>query len=170
MFESHNPGKDAYIVCTNGILRENNSLVMGAGQALDANTKFKGLDVFLGTKISDALNNFEYNPDNNITIYDYGVAYLEANFDRRHPPIIALQTKLHYKDKTPLALLVKNIPKCFELIRDNNLHSFTWNIGYPGAGYGGFPKHKSNLLLIETINKVFPKNSVYYNIVIWDKE
>lgn len=75
------------VIPTNGVIKTNDRLVMGAGVALEAKNKFKDLDLIFGIEV--------FCSGNVVHVIDY-------NFDTI---IFSFPTKHHYKDNSDLNLI-----------------------------------------------------------------
>ena len=108
---------DAIAVTTNGIVKSNGNLVMGAGIAKQFANKYPELPSILGKKVAFY---------GNIPFY---IKY------PRSTGIVSFPTKNHYSDKSDLDLIVKSAKK-IKLLADK----FYWTkvaIPAPGVGLGG---------------------------------
>lgn len=122
--------KSPICITTNGIIKGDGKLVMGAGIAKEATQQIKGIDEKLGILVSLYGNNPYY-------IYELGV--------------ISFPTKHHFKDKSPIELIAQSaimIRKIWETYRLNSIYS-TW----PGCGNGGLTKEIVEPVLSKIWNK-----------------
>ena len=74
------------VIPTNGIVKTDGRLVMGAGVALEAVKRFKDIDLFLGNKVT----------------YEGNQCYL---YTTTNTYVISFPTKNHYKDSRNLELI-----------------------------------------------------------------
>lgn len=75
------------VIPTNGIVKADRRLVMGAGVAKEANDKFKDLDLILGKKVKER--------GNTVHVLDYEFS----------TTIFSFPTKHHYKDNSDINLI-----------------------------------------------------------------
>lgn len=116
------------LVCTtNSVLKSNGELVMGAGIAKDFKNRYPDLPRFFGdgmrkntTKI---VNGWPF----------YGIMSIIDILDKQY--LIALQTKYHYKDKSPLDLIVRSCEMLKEYCDNWNKNKILMT--RPGCGNGG---------------------------------
>jgi hypothetical protein len=103
---------------SNGVIKNNGELVMGAGTANIIKVMHPELPLFFGQQIK--LNYFS--PTN---IYKYGIIISEQC------KIIAVQTKYHYRDKADLELIEYSLNKLI------TLRNVEIGLPLPGVGLGG---------------------------------
>ena len=111
---------DYACITTNSILNKKGELVMGAGVALEAKQRFPELPKIYGNKIQRlGLVSGEY--------------YL-----LQHNNLIAFQTKVHYKDKSPLGLVKKSVTrlKFLATLFDDCI----FGLPFPAINNGGLTK------------------------------
>lgn len=99
-------------VTTNSTLNNKLELVMGAGVALEAKKRMPWLPYFLGPTAGGQEYNFRICPNN----------------------IIALQTKFHWKDPSPLDLIERSVRALSLQMR--HYPNFIINMTRPGCGHG----------------------------------
>ena len=104
-------------ITTNGIIRNNGKLVMGAGIALDASDKIKGLDTTLGRLVKWYGNKPFYLPDINI---------------------MSFPTKCHWRDPSFLNLIIKSAELIKEMAEFYELPIIYSPV--PGCSNGGLDK------------------------------
>ena len=107
---------DAICVTTNGVVKANGRLVMGAGIAKTFREKFPGLDLELGRKVKE-YGNIPF------VIYKQGTA------------IVSFPTKHHWKYKSDIGLIM-NSAKAISKIASARF----WTqvaVPMPGCGHGG---------------------------------
>jgi hypothetical protein len=112
---------DAICFCSNGIVRSDNSLVMGAGVAKVFRDRFPGLDVSAGEAVRDNGNICQV-----------------VGFCPPRAKIVAFPTKHDWKDPSDLELIKKSARELMELIEKHN-----WKLvalPFPGIGRGGLDK------------------------------
>jgi len=102
-------------VTTNGIVRRNGALVMGAGFAKQVRDRFPGIDLYFGKAVG-AVGNVPliYSPGNG-----------------RY--IISLPTKHDWKDKSDLKLIVESVSHIVSLMQPHDTVALT----RPGCALGG---------------------------------
>jgi len=108
---------NAICITTNGIVKNNGALVMGAGIALDAVRRFPGLDLKLGSAVSK-----------------YGNVPAIGTVTQK-TAIISFPTKNNFKDKSDISLIVKSA-NLLTMIADK-LKWQTIFMTRPGCGLGG---------------------------------
>lgn len=110
-------GYDAICVTTNGIVKKDGSLVMGAGIALQFKNKYPDLPFILGRKVAT---------------YGNQPFYVRTNTGQS---IVSFPTKENYKDKSSLDLIISSAQRI-----KNLANKFYWTkvaIPAPGVGLGG---------------------------------
>jgi hypothetical protein len=125
-------------VTTNAVLKQDGSLVMGAGAAGHAAKRWPGLDKLFGHFV--AVYGSKYGLILPLATRGFeGSAMLSKKFfGRSSIPdywlVGALQTKMHYRSNSTLDLVGNSISKLrgFAHMRDIPIH-----INYPGVGLGG---------------------------------
>lgn len=105
---------DAICVTTNGVVMNNEKLVMGGGIAKEAKDKFPGIDYLLGKYINEWENRCFY---------------------LKKFKIISFPTKHHYKDPSCLKLIEKSCKELIEICDKFNLQEVS--LPRPGCGLGG---------------------------------
>ena len=120
---------DAIVVTTNNVITTK-GLVMGAGIALQFKEKYPDLPIIFGQTIK----NEEYN----IAITNKNGKY-----------IIAVQTKFHFKDASPMELVVNSCRKLYSLCDTLNLQKIV--MVKPGCGNGNllWPDVKNNISFLD---------------------
>lgn len=108
---------DVVCITTNGIIRNNGKLVMGAGIALDASNKINGLDTTLGRLVKWYGNKPFYLPDINI---------------------MSFPTKYHWRDPSFLNLILLSAELIKEMVEFYEIPVIYSPI--PGCGMGGLNK------------------------------
>jgi len=111
---------DAICVTTNGVVKHNGELVMGAGIAKQFAEYMPQLPKLLGNKVSTYGNN----------VYHVGHADCTA--------ILSFPTKHHYNDKSDLDLIIKSAKRLVKWANINNATDIL--IPSPGTGLGGLSK------------------------------
>jgi hypothetical protein len=108
------------VVTTNNVVKSDGSLVMGAGIAKLVRDKFPGVDKKLGRIISG------------LDIYNV----IPVSIDEQI--IIALQTKRHWKDPSPIDLVVESCKMLMRYIDDRIILDIKQvYMTRPGCGNGG---------------------------------
>ena len=108
--EEVNP--DCLVVTTNGVVKGNGKLVMGAGIAKDFRNKFKDLDEYFGHCIEYTFLQY----DNSYYIY-----HVVTSFDYNEI-IIALQTKGHWKDPSKLNIVENSVKQLVQKVNEYNVN------------------------------------------------
>lgn len=111
-----NSDADYICVTTNGIVKHNGALVMGAGIAKQARDRYPGIDQTLGEAVR-LLGNIP----------------LIVNTGGNKPNIISLPTKNHWKDKSDLELIVKSVSHIVRTMKSYDTIALT----RPGCALGG---------------------------------
>jgi hypothetical protein len=141
MFTNYNQ-KDEYLITTNSILNNKGCLIMGAGAALEAKQKFKGIDKLFGKYIqihggSGCL---------------YGcIPKLFRNFGM-------FQTKYHFCELSPIELIEFST----EMLKE---YSEKWadqiyHLNFPGINYGGLKEDQ-----VLPIIKILPDNINVWKLI-----
>lgn len=104
------------VIPTNGIVKTDNRLVMGAGVALEAKNKFKDLDLVFGEKVSKF--------GNIVFVTDY-------NFDTI---LFSFPTKHHYKNDSDLTLIEISAKQLVDKV--NKMKLTEVYLPKIGCGYG----------------------------------
>ena len=107
---------DAICVTTNGVVKSNGRLVMGAGVAKAFREKFPGLDLELGKKVSQ-YGNIPF------VIYRQGTA------------IVSFPTKHHWKHKSDIGLIMNSAKSLLKITSGRFWTQVA--IPAPGVGHGG---------------------------------
>ena len=100
-------------VTTNGVVKANGELVMGAGVAKQANDRYPGLAARLGNQVANFGN----------TVY----------FDR-DSFTFSFPTKLHWRDKSSLNLISQSTDRLCEIAEATPRNVYV--LPRPGIGYG----------------------------------
>lgn len=138
LYSEENYDKYDFIGFTaNSVVNSKGCLVMGAGNAKVVRDSFEGIDKRLGTSIE------------NLSEY-----FIKKD---RETKIFALQTKIDWKDKSPMQLVNKSV-KCLKSLAlqkpDKN-----FAIPYPAINRGGLSKDA-----IEPLLKELPNNVTVYEV------
>lgn len=143
------------IVCitTNGMVTAN-GLVMGKGIAAFAKHRNAHLPEEWGKRVKQEGKRLW-----NSNIYKYGILWPKASFPNT-PDLCAFQTKLHWKDPSPIGLIetsVSQLLKITKVIKDIPIY-----LPMPGCGNGGL-KEEQVLPFLECLPD---------NVFVWsyDKE
>ncbi|AUR89196.1 hypothetical protein NVP1121O_168 [Vibrio phage 1.121.O._10N.286.46.C4] len=110
-------GNHIYMFTANSVVRNNGCLVMGAGCAKTVKTTYKGVDILLGNTI-DHLGRF-------------GVQFVIWNGH----PIGAFQTKIDWKDGSPLDLVKYSVKRLTLIAKKRPNHTF--HLPCPAVNHGG---------------------------------
>ena len=124
-------------VTTNSIVKRNGELVMGAGNAKVASTKFKHLPKFFGDNIVK----------NGLVGKFYGIIKCGKYF--------AFQTKRHYKDKSDIRDVYESIMMLKGIAERNDDKTFA--IPFPAINHGGLKRED-----VESYLKCLPDNVFVY--------
>lgn len=118
---------DVLVCTTNSVLKSNGELVMGAGIAKDFKDRYPDLPRFFGGQMckntSKLINGWPF----------YGIMSVFDIIDKQ--TLIALQTKYHYKDKSPLDLIVRSCEMLKEYCDKYYINKVLMT--RPGCGNGG---------------------------------
>lgn len=126
---------DYICVTTNSIIKPNGRLVMGAGFAKDAASKVKNLDYHFGKEIIKKGANSQI----------YGLVAVGK--------YIAFQTKIHFKDKSPLPVVEKSCTMLKRLAE--KYPDKTFGLVFPAINNGGRSKEEIMPLLEILPDNVF---------------
>jgi len=110
---------NAICVTTNGIVKVNGELVMGAGVAKLFATKWPRLPRMLGNLIQNGGNH----------------VYSIPQFSVKDPWIVSFPTKDDYLDKSSLSLIRRSAVELMELTNNQNWELVA--LPFPGIGMGG---------------------------------
>jgi hypothetical protein len=125
-----------YLVCpTNGIVKEDGSLVMGAGLALHFKIRYKNIDKRLGYMVKTYGNN----------------VYLDVN-DTERGNVISFPTKHHYNDNSDIELIKQSIKQMNYLSKVLELNKIL--LPLVGCGLGNLNKEEV-LPLLEQLDDRF---------------
>ena len=136
---SHLNKRDFFGFPANSVITVNHALVMGAGSAKAFRDRFPNLDVMIAVETKgDRFFHFA-----TIKYQDYN--------------LFAIQTKVHWKDKTAIKLL-KDSLKHLEIFAAQHKH-IKFHMPIPGVGHGGLSReqvfpildslHINNLILYD---------------------
>ena len=131
---------DLFVITTNSFIKSNGNLTMGKGIALEARLYIPNLEQILGNLIKKKCGH----------LGEYGIV--------QHEKIIALQTKIHFKDGSSLELIKNSVDELKKIIKPEQII----NMVYPRIGYGGLSE--------EDVYWGCGLNTLSDNIVIWRKE
>jgi hypothetical protein len=112
---------DAICFTSNGIVKNNGELVMGAGVAKSFATKWKGLPAYFGEKVKN---------NGNVVHVLSPTKWLIGKLS-----IVSFPTKHHWKDDSDINLIIQSAKQLVVLAAAHN-----WKIIYlprPGSGLGG---------------------------------
>lgn len=131
--------KDFLGVTTNGVVlvnknRKNPRLVMGGGIAKEFRDRIPGIDRTLGFMIWSSHNKklLEKEPE----YYKYDPIYLMYK-DPEVPHVFTIQTKLHYKDPSPIDLIEHQLKILDIKLEWAQGMDFMFHLPMPGIGLGG---------------------------------
>jgi hypothetical protein len=135
---------DIFVITGNSFIKNNGSLAMGKGIALETQTRFPEINKIFGKMI--------------ITNCGHLGIYNLINYDR----IYLLQTKVHYQNPSPIKLVIDSVNKLKDIIKipNNQTKNQIVNMVFPGIGNGKLTKEEVyNRCLINLPN----------NVTIWYK-
>ena len=130
----------ASVVCvtTNGVVKSNGCLVMGAGVAKDFATAYPDLPANLGKKVSTHGNH----------------VYLGAIVD--NTCILSFPTKHDYRNKSDLNLIIASAKRLVKWANANNItNPNSIYIPFPGIGHGGLDKQLVANSLVDILDDRF---------------
>ena len=110
---------DALCITTNGIVKSNGELVMGAGIAKQARDWIPGLARAAGQAVRKNGLRTE----------------LMGSFCKEGTKIVLLPTKNHWRDPSPLELVLKSMSQLEQLVDERNWRTVAFTP--PGCGHGG---------------------------------
>lgn len=126
-----------YIICTNGVLSENGSLVMGKGIALEAKKRFPGLPQKLGMWVREWGNRV---------------------FICHEELLITFPTKRHWRDDSDLWLIEQSAKQVVEIVDKYEIKSVA--MPRPGCGAGNLSWTQVKPWLVNILDDRF---TVYWN-------
>ena len=112
---------DCICVTTNGVVKRNGELVMGAGVAKAFADKFTNISFVLGYKVKK-----------------YGNHVFQAGYYHNKTAVLSFPTKHHYSAKADLDLIIQSANRLVKWANQNNAKSII--IPSPGTGLGGLDK------------------------------
>jgi hypothetical protein len=118
------------IVTGNSYLRKDGALVMGRGAALEAKTRYPGIDQRFGLQISNLCGSGGF----------YGLLFDKVT------GMGLFQVKRHFRDEATLELIT-NSARRLKLHANRNLNEL-FSLNFPGIGAGGLRRHKGTILSI----------------------
>ena len=133
---------DWLVITTNSYIKKDGTLVMGAGIAKQANDKYPIIKKIFGDDITRSCGH----------LGKYYILYWKK--------IVALQTKVHFKDKSDIELIKESINRLQLFINKNPSRSIV-NMVFPGIGYGGLNQKD----VYEYCLKNLPDN-----YIVWTKD
>ena len=145
-YPNHIPEKHVYLFTANKIVTKQ-GLVMGGGNALAAKRAYPKLPEVLGYLMSNPMLDLEntsmlFLDAFKINIEGYGV-------------VGAFFTKNHFKDPSPLGMVITNI---LDLKKTAETYpKFTFHLPYPGCGLGGLTVEQ-----LEPYMSRLPDNVIVY--------
>lgn len=116
-------GNEAAVVTTNGILKSDGRLVMGAGIAKYARDNFSGIDKTLGVLVSK-------HGSHSYFLGSYEDAHRSAQGLPAHVFVLSMPTKHHWKDDSDIDLITRSAAELSALAVRNNL----WTVYMPAPG------------------------------------
>lgn len=138
---------------SNSTLNKAGELIMGKGNALCIKKKFKRIPLDLGNKIKNLDNKDEYN-------------LLLADPIINYPIIFALQTKLNWKESSPVQLVIRSVDALSKHANENPDKRYA--IPVPGINNGGLDTETIFQIIDSLPNNVdiyaLPINKVYTGI------
>lgn len=124
------PPNQCFMFTANSCIRQNNALVMGAGNAKAFKETYPNVDIEFGKRINH-LSEF------NVKFLGYGKGLLGA-----------FQTKIDWKNNTPMNVLINSIEK-LTYVANNNPY-WIFHLPCPAIGRGGLEREVV-FSLIETL-------------------
>jgi len=112
---------DAICFTSNGIVKSNGELVMGAGVARAFRDRFPGLSLLAGRAVRMHGNVCQ-------------VVFTDRKLDLV-PVIVAFPTKNHWKDPSPLKLIVQSAEQLMQMVEHNHWREVA--LPRPGCANGG---------------------------------
>ena len=109
--------KNIFMFTANSVIRDNGCLVMGAGCARYVRDFYNGVDKLMGNEIEH--------------LSVYGVRFVQWNSQY----IGAFQTKIHWKDKSPLDVVEFSINQLKQVVQKRP--DFTFHLPCPAISHGG---------------------------------
>lgn len=138
---------DLFLFTSNGVLKRNGELVMGAGIARQVRDRFNNqrLPLIIGRSIAALANTEPELYDFRQNAYKYGLLV-----STRWPKakLGAFQTKMNWKKKSPLPLIQFSTNKLIEWTKENPKAEV--HLTMPGCGHGGLSQSEV-LPLIEKL-------------------
>lgn len=124
---------DADVICvtTNGIVKTNGELVMGAGVAKAFANRYKDMPKILGKKVKEHGNIVFQGGEDNSTL------------------LLSFPTKNNFKDKADIKLIIKSAERLRRFADKRDWQKII--IPSPGTGLGGLNKN----IVYDTLNKIF---------------
>ena len=144
-----------FVITTNNVI-EDDRLVMGAGVAKEARDRISGLDSECARKIEEY--QFEHQNEKGIK-KEYGFLVVRYPIGGKNGVAI-LQTKKHFDEDSPLALVAYSIKKMSEWVAKNP--NIPVRMVYPGIGHGNLSEGDVEPLLNMYLSK-------FENVVICKK-
>lgn len=133
MFVMCNTG-DALCVTTNGVIKKDGRLVMGAGIAKEIKNRFPGVDSILGKYVSKYGNR----------VFRVG----KVNFSEKSITLFSFPTKNHWKDKSDLNLIEQSCIQLKQLVNKFRIEGDIY-IPAPGCNNGGLNWEKEVKTVVE---------------------
>lgn len=132
---------DAICFTSNGVLKKNGALVMGAGVAKAFRDYFPGIDILAGQLVKENGNVCQ-----EIELHKYHSGHMMT--------IVSFPTKYHWKDQSNIKLIEKSAQELVSLSDENN-----WKTIYlprPGCKNGGLSwENEVKLVLLEKLDDRF---------------
>ncbi len=141
---NHIDDYDIVLFTSNSVIKNNGALVMGAGIALDFRERFKDLDKRIGERIRH--------------LSEYNLLVLESQVSYGDISVGALQTKVHFKDNSPMELVLRSIAELKKFASSHKEYRIA--TVFPGIKHGK--------LSIESLQEFVEK--LPENIDVWIKE
>ncbi len=117
--------KDAVVITTNGMTRNNGAAVMGAGIALSAKNLFYGIDELLGSRLRNEGNHS----------YCLGTWELSNRFGNIKTYVMTLPTKNDWRGLSDISLIQQSCKELTELVSKYNVSNVY--MPAPGCSNGG---------------------------------
>ena len=146
MFEDNKD--DIIMVTTNAFIKNNGSLVMGRGAALEMKTLFPGIEYVFGEYIKTYIGKECF----------YGIYFFPNKYSKLPRLLGIFQVKYHFKDMADLELIRKSTVMLKNRIEKlNPYYNYNFSLNYPGIGNGRLQERD-----VEEIISVLPDN-----VTIW---
>lgn len=134
-------GNNIYMFTANSTLNQNGGLVMGAGNAKAVRDTYVGIDKSFGNKVEH--------------LSEFNVLFVPCPTNNTVQWIGAFQSKIDWKDKSPLQLVQNSVNKLKHIAEERPQHTF--HLPCPAVNHGGRSKKE-----ILDMLQILPDNVVVY--------